>query len=413
MKGVTFEMSFPRLAAARVAGFFSTHGFVAPFGPLRLRELPDPKPVADDWVVVEPTVTGICGSDVKQIFLDADIDNPLRALISFPHVLGHEVAARVLEVGPSVRRVRPGDRVAVSPWLPCEVRGLSPCERCQTGDLSLCDNFTRGALAPGIHAGNCRDVPGGYSDRMIAHESMCFPIPEGVTDEQAALSDPFAVALHAIRKAPPEKGETALVYGCGPLGLLTVHALSRLYPDVRVIAVDLHPYLAPFAKDMGAHDYVTGSGAELIEKVAALVGARTHTVPMALPWVTGGVDRVYDTVGVAETLETAVRLVKPLGTVLLVGVGTPRRYEWTPIFFREVTVIGSNAYGVERFDGDRPMHGFEHYLGLCASGRLDPTRMITHRFPLESYRQAFVTARDKRPHSAVKVVFSHRADEHA
>ena len=68
---------------------------------------------------------------------------------------------------------------------------------------------------------------------------------------------------------------------------------------------------------------------------------------MALPWVTGGVDRVYDTVGIAETLETAVRLVKPLGTIVLVGVGTPRRYEWTPIFFREVTVIGSNAYGVE------------------------------------------------------------------
>ncbi len=214
---------------------------------MRLRELPDPKLVADDWVTVKPVVTGVCGSDIKQIFLDADIDNPLRALISFPHVLGHEVAALVTDVGPSVRRVKVGERVAVSPWLPCEVRGLPPCERCKSGDLSLCDNFTRGSLAPGIHAGNCRDVPGGYSDRMIAHESMCFPIPDGVTDEQAALSDPFAVALHAVRKAPPKPGETALVYGCGPLGLLTVHAISRLYPDVRVIAVDLHAYLEPFA----------------------------------------------------------------------------------------------------------------------------------------------------------------------
>jgi threonine dehydrogenase-like Zn-dependent dehydrogenase len=404
MKGVSFEMSFPRLAAARIAGFFSTSGFVAPFGPVRLRELPDPKPIADDWVTVKPTVTGVCGSDIKQIFLDADIDNPLRALISFPHVLGHEVAARVIDVGPSVRRVKAGDRVAVSPWLPCEVRGLPPCDRCKSGDLSLCGNFTRGALAPGIHAGNCRDVPGGYSDRMIAHESMCFPIPDAVTDEQAALSDPFAVALHAIRKAPPKPGETALVYGCGPLGLLTVHALSRLYPDVRVIAVDLHAYLEPFAREMGASDYVMGAGAELIEKVAALVSARVESVRMALPWVTGGVDRVYDTVGIAQTLETAVRLIKPLGTVLLVGVGTPRRYEWTPIFFREVSVIGSNAYGIESFSEGR-MHGFEHYLALCAAGRLDPTKMITHRFALEQYREAFVTARDKRTSSAVKVVF--------
>ncbi len=397
-------MSFPRLAAARVAGFFSTSGFVAPFGPTRLRELPDPKPIADDWVTVVPTVTGVCGSDVKQIFLDADLDNPLRALISFPHVLGHEVAARVIDVGPSVKRVKVGDRVAVSPWLPCEVRGFSKCEYCERGDLSLCQNFTKGPFADGIHAGNCRDVPGGYSDRMIAHESMCFPIPDGVADEVAALSDPFSVALHAIRKAPPKPGETVIVYGCGPLGLLTVHALAKLFPDVRIIAVDLHAYLEPFAKAMGAHDYVAADGEELVEKIATLTKSEVRRVRFALPWVLGGVDRVYDTVGIAQTLETAVRLVKPLGTVLLVGVGTPRRYEWTPIFFREVTVIGSNAYGVEDFPEGR-MHGFEHYLTLCAEKRLDPTPMITHRFPLVRYREAFVTARDKRRHGSVKVLF--------
>jgi threonine dehydrogenase-like Zn-dependent dehydrogenase len=402
VRAVSFEMSLPRLAAARVAGFFSVRGFVAPFGPLRLRDLPDPQRHGDDWVVVEPTVVGVCGSDVKQIFLDADLDNPLRALISFPHVLGHEVAARVIEVGPAVTRVAVGDRVAVSPWLPCEVRGLPPCPYCQSGDLSLCDNFTAGSLAPGIHAGNCRDVPGGYGERMIAHESMCFVVPEGVTDEEAALSDPFSVALHAIRKAPPRPGETALVYGCGPLGLLTIHALARLFPDVRVIAVDLHDYLAPFARTMGAHEYVTGEGVELIEAIAALTSAKVRKVKMALPWIT---------VGIAQTLETAVRVIKPLGTVLLVGVGTPRRYEWTPIFFREVSVIGSNAYGVETFEGAGRMHGFEHYLALCAKRALDPTAMITHRFPLAGYRDAFVAARAKRKHGAVKVMFDFRRAE--
>lgn len=407
MKGVTFEMSFPRLAAARIAGFFSTSGFVAPFGPVRLRELPDPKLHADDWVIVEPTVTGVCGSDIKEIFLDGDIDNPLRALISFPHVMGHEVAARVTEAGPAVRRVKPGDRVAVSPWLPCEVRGFPKCSYCESGDLSLCENFTSGPFADGIHAGNCRDVPGGYSDRMIAHESMCFPIPDEVSDEIAALSDPFSVAMHAIRKAPPKPGETVIVYGCGPLGLLTIHALAKLWPDVKIIAVDLHGYLETYAKEMGAHEFVAGEGEELVERIAQLTSSRVNRIRFALPWVIGGVDRIYDTVGIAQTLETAVRLIKPLGTVLLVGVGTPRRYEWTPIFFREVTVIGSNAYGVETFDEGR-MHGFEHYLGHCKNGLLDPTPMITHRFPLERYREAFVAARDKRRHGAVKVVFDFR-----
>src|SRR5215831_10256112 len=199
MKAVSFEMSLPRIAAARIAGLFSPAGFVAPFGPTRLLDLPDPRPWRDDWVVVRPRVTGVCGSDVKEIFLDADIDNPLRALISFPHVLGHEVAATVVDAGPAVRSVR--------------VRGLPLCAYCQQGDYSLCDNFTAGDLAPGMHAGNCRDVPGGYAELMAAHESMCFPLPDAVSDEQAALADPFSVALHAIRKAPPKPGETALVYG--------------------------------------------------------------------------------------------------------------------------------------------------------------------------------------------------------
>jgi len=404
MKAVSFEMSFPRLAAARIAGLFSPAGFVAPFGPVRLLDLPDPRPLGDDWVVVRPRVTGICGSDVKEIFLDASIDNPLRALISFPHVLGHEVAATVVEAGPAVRRVRVGDRVAVSPWLPCEVRGLPLCRYCQQGDFSLCDNFTVGHIAPGMHAGNCRDIPGAYAELMIAHESMCFPIPAGVPDEQAALADPFSVALHAIRKAPPQPGETALVYGCGPLGMMTIHALAKLYPGTRILAVDLHDYLRPFALEMGAHEYFAGQGAALIERVAQATSAKIRKVRLALPWVTGGVERVYDTVGIAATLETAVRLVKPLGTVVLVGVGTPRRYEWTPIFFREVSVIGSNAYGAEPFEGERE-HGFAYYLSLCAAGRVDPTPMITHRFPLAQYREAFVAAHAKVSRRAVKVIF--------
>jgi threonine dehydrogenase-like Zn-dependent dehydrogenase len=404
MKAVSFQLSLPRLAAARVAGLLHPRGFVARFGPLRLLDVPDPRPLGGDWVVVRPVVTGVCGSDIKEIFLDAAIDNPLRALISFPHVLGHEVAARVVEVGSRVTRFRVGDRVAVSPWLPCEVRGLPACNSCERGDYSLCENFTSGPFSDGMHAGNCRDVPGGYSELMAAHESMCFPIPDGVTDEQAALSDPFAVALHAIRKAPPKPGETVLVYGSGPLGLLTIHALARLYPGTRILAVDLHDYLAPFADKMGAASYFAAEGASLIEQVAHAIGARTRKVRMALPWVTGGVDRIYDTVGIASTLETAVRLVKPLGTVVLVGVGTPHRYEWTPIFFREVTIIGSNAYGVEELDGGR-QHGFAYYLKLCADGRLDPTAMITHRFPLARYREAFVAAREKKAHHAAKVVF--------
>ena len=85
------------------------------------------------------------------------------------------------------------------------------------------------------------------------------------------------------------------------------------------------------------------------------------------------------------------------------------RYEWTPIFFREISVIGSNAYGAEPFEGER-QHGFTYYLSLCAAGRVDPTPMITHRYPLAGYSEAFVAARAKVSRRAVKVIFDFRGD---
>jgi threonine dehydrogenase-like Zn-dependent dehydrogenase len=348
MKAVSFEMSLPRIAAARIAGLFSPAGFVA-------RSV-GPAPRSPDRVAARrlgrraATRHGYLRERRQEIFLDASIDNPLRALISFPHVLGHEVAATVVEAGPAVRRVRVGDRVAVSPWLPCEVRGLPLCRYCQQGDLSLCDSFTVGDIAPGMHAGNCRDVPGAYAELMVAHESMCFAIPDGVPDEQAALADPFSVALHAIRKAPPAAGETALVYGCGPLGMMTIHALAKLYPGTRILAVDLHDYLRPFALTMGAHEYFAGQGAALIEQVAKATSAKIRKVRLALPG-SRAASSACTTRSASPPRSRPPCGSKPLGTVVLVGVR--RRAEWTPIFFREVSVIGSNAYGAETFDGER------------------------------------------------------------
>src|SRR5262249_59790092 len=94
-----------------------------------------------------------------------------------------------------------------------------PRPACRQGRLSLCPNFARGVLPPGIHTGNSSTATGGFAPLVPAHESMCIPIPDDVTFEQAVLADPFSVSLHAILKRPPQPGETALVYGSGTLGL--------------------------------------------------------------------------------------------------------------------------------------------------------------------------------------------------
>jgi len=404
MKALTFDLHLPRLAWARALGSVSANGYLNSFGPLRLAEVPDARILGDRWVVVETKACGICGSDVKEVFMDAAVDNPLTAVISFPHVMGHEHVGVVADTGSAVTRVKRGDRVACSPWFNCVVRGLPECEACQRGQISLCESFVEGPFAPGMHAGTCRDISGGFAPLVPVHESACFRLPDAVPLSSAVLADPFAVALHAVLKSPPEAGETVLVYGCGGLGVLVIHVLARLFPRTRIFAVDPRPHARALAEQLGATATFSARGAELIEAIAEKVGAPVRRPQFALPWLHKGVDRVYDTVGSAATLETAVRTTKPLGALVLVGVATPARFEWTPLYFKELLVMGSSGYGVETLGGRRA-HAFEHFFGLLERGEIDLSGVVTHRFPLGDYKDAFLTARSKGSAPSIKVVF--------
>lgn len=405
MRALVFDFALPKLAAARMLGALSQRGYVSRLGPLALREVPDPALPADDWVIVETDWCGICGSDVKQVFLEGATDNPLTSVISFPHVLGHEYVGTVVEAGPGVTRVRTGDRVACYPWLSCEPRGLPPCPPCDDGQHTHCERFTDGALAPGIHAGNCRDVSGGFAPLAPVHESMCFPVPDGVEPDEAALADPFAVALHAVLSAPPEPGDTILIIGTGTLGLLAAHVARRLFDGVTILCADVHGHVGPLAERMGADRFTTATGAALVDLIGEHTGAAVRRPWNGLPWLAGGVDRVYDTVGSARTLELAVRVTRPRGSVVMVGVSPPSRFEWTPLYFKELRLLGASGYGVETFDGER-RHAFDLYLDLARDRAVDARPIVTHRMPLDQWRDAFLVARDKPRHRSVKVLLS-------
>jgi threonine dehydrogenase-like Zn-dependent dehydrogenase len=299
-----------------------------------------------------------------------------------------------------------GERVVLNPWLACGPRGIQPpCDACRRGQYSLCAHFTDGALPPGMHAGNCHAVTGGYAPWFPAHESQLFPIPEGVSLDQAVLADPFSVCLHAILQAPPAAGAVVLVYGAGVLGLLSVAILRRLYPSARVAVVARYPHQAALASELGAEPVIRSRDpAEVVEAVAALTGARVYRPGRNLPWLLRGVDVIYDTVGTAESLEVGVRVATSRAPIVITGVGKPARFEWTPLYFKEVRLLGSNAFGLEELGGRR-QHAMAHYLQLVAEGNLDLSPLVTHRYRLEQYQEAFVTLHHKARHPVVKAVF--------
>ncbi len=407
MKALVFDYSLPRLAATRILALLSPRAFVSRAAPIQLRDVPDPELLADDWVVIRTQLCGVCGSDSKQVFLNGALDNAMTALISFPQVLGHEVVGTVERVGPGVTRRRVGERVVLNPWLSCEPRGLPPCEWCSRGDLAQCLNFTRGTLDAGIHTGNSRHATGGFAPLVPAHESMCIPIPDDVSDEAAVLADPFSVSLHSILHSPPPLDATALVYGCGTLGLLVIAILRALRPDVRVLAVARFAHQAHLAEKLGAdRTFAHRPTRALVEQVAEATGAEILAPWRGLPMLNGGADVVYDTVGAPETLEVGVRVTRSRGRISVTGVEAPRRFEWTPLYFKEISLVGSNAFGVEEWEGRR-MHAMKWYFELMRSHGLDVTPILTHRFALADYRGAFLACHDQGKSGAVKILFEY------
>jgi len=281
----------------------------------------------------------------------------------------------------------------------------------QHGDLAQCLNFRRGTIEPGIHHGNSRHATGGFAPLLPAHESQCIPIPDAISDEVAVLADPFSVLLHSILHTPPPAGGTALVYGVGTLGLCAIPILRALHPSVRVIAVARFAHQARLAEKLGAQLTLAHAPPRaVIAGVARETGAEEIQPWRGLPVLNGGVDVVYDTVGKPETLEVGLRVTKSRGRISITGVEAPRRFEWTPLYFKEIALVGSNAFGVEQI-GARRQHAMEWYFELVRTHGIDLTPILTHRFALAHWRDAFRTGYDQGATGAVKMLFDYRGSE--
>ena len=194
-----------------------------------------------------------------------------------------------------------------------------------------------------------------------------------------------------------------LVYGSGTLAFAAIGLLRHLYPQVEIWAATRSGFRSSLAARLGADAVLTSRPDDLVREVARRTGKPALKPWSGKDWLQDGPGVVYDTIGSTETVETSLRLLQTGGTLVVSGVEPPKRFEWTPMYFKELRVVGSNGFGIEEVAGVRK-HAFEHYFDFARAG-LDLTPVVTHRFALAQWREAVLALADSRHTGAVKVLF--------
>lgn len=401
MRALVWDVSIPRYVATLATGRRVPSLMYGALSALALRDdVPLPALPGDDWAELAPIQAGLCGTDLS--FLQFKASPLLSVFESSPSVLGHEIVARVVATGRGVTGVKPGDRVVVDPVLTCETRGLPACPECARGRYGACERHADGE---GAILGYSRAYPGGFSERMVAHRSQLFRVPDAVDDDRAVLAEPLAVATHAVMQHAPRDGEGVLVIGSGIIALATVWALRALYPSARVAASCREPYQRALARTLGAAVALGDDGErDVLRAAAADLGARELVPKLGRGFLTRGYDRVYDCAGNAESLATALRVTGPGGSVVLVGAaGKVPELDLTTVWTREQRVLGSVYYGHEQHRGAR-RRTFEIALDLLSDPATPIESLVTHKLPLDRYRDAIRVSLDRRATRSVKAV---------
>jgi threonine dehydrogenase-like Zn-dependent dehydrogenase len=404
MRAITFHISLPKWLACKVLGRFRKSLYWGRLSSVRLRDVPEQALPGPDWVRVRPRLGGICGSDVGRILLDDPPDVFTKALVIEPLVLGHENVGVVVERGPAAEDVPAGLRVNVDPILACLARGLEPCPSCREGQFCACWNVAQGKAGLGFSIGHSAKVGGSWADSFVAHKSQLVTVPEGVTDEQAVLVDALSASVHAVLRRPPGPADQdVLVMGGGIIGLGVIGFLRAWGFKGRLLAVARHRFQQALALHLGADEVWDSKDLgekDLFDRLAAMYRIRPVKGMFGKKILLGGVDLTYDAVGSRDTVEDALRVVRPQGAVVIVGMGHPRWVDWDPIPHKQLTVVGSHGRGIEDWRG-APRHTYEVVHELMAEGRFPADKFLTHVFPLEDYRGALDVMTHKARHGAV------------
>ena len=398
----TLELDSRRVLLTQVLGRFWRGAYFSSFAPLQVQNLPrQTLPAGSNWVRVRNHLAGICGSDLHLIYLDGDLRSAPAALPnnsrSYP---GHEVVGEVVEVGDDVQRLHVGDRVVLQSGLSCLSSGIQPpCRSCAAGNYSLCEQGTFPGPEP---------IGGGWSEEMLLSERQLFRVPATMSDEQAVLLEPSAVAVHAVLHHIPRPGEHVLIIGAGTIGLLVLQVLRALAPQTRVSVMARHAFQIEQATRMGA-SYILYPQ-DTYQSVKLTTDAQLYTGMFGNKMLLGGYDAIYDTVGTERTVYDSLRWTRAGGSVVLVGVNLHLMHiDLSPIWYQEVQLIGSVAHGMETWPIGAREHRstFSVATELIQSGQMHPETLITHRFALNNFKDALATSTSKSQSRAIKVVFDY------
>lgn len=327
-------------------------------GDVRLDDLDVPDSPGPGEAVVEVSFCGICGTDLAEYRSGPAMirtgPHPLTGAEP-PMTLGHELSGTVVALGgPAPLEV--GSRVALDPCLRC-----ATCYWCVRGDYHICAQGGSIGLAS----------PGGFASHVVVPIAGLCPIPDGVSDEHAAVAEPLAVGLHAVRRAAVSPGDNVLVLGAGPIGIAVLLA-ARIAGAAGIFVSEPVPARAARATGLGATEVFDPAAADVRREVFL----RTARV---------GPDVVVDTTGRADCVELAIATARRGGRIALAGIGrTPASIDIARLVLYERTITGSLGYN---FDIPR-------VLDLMATGRLDATPYVTGTFPLDQGREVFAELAD-------------------
>lgn len=318
-----------------------------------LRDRPKPSPGPDD-VLLSVSDVGICGSDVHYYEYgrigDYVVENPL--------VLGHESAGEVIEVGANVTTLEPGDRVALEPGVPCR-----RCTHCKSGNYHLCEEVRFMATPP---------HDGAFTEYVSWPEDYAYELPETVSTTEGALCEPLSVGIHACRRGDVGTGDTVLVAGAGPIGLLAMEA-ARAAGATDIVVTDVVEEKLTFARERGADLAVNVAD----DDVEELVEEYTDGV---------GADVVIEASGATPSIQSTLDVVRRGGTVVLVGLASEATvpFDVLDIIDNELDVLGSFRY----------KNTYPAAIDLLADGVVDVEGIVGFESSLEDIDAAFQRAMD-------------------
>ena len=410
MKALQIRRNVTKFGAARILGAVSPAGGTR-VGPLEYRTIDDPARPGDGWYRVRTRMSGICGSDLSLV--GGHASTYFDDWVSFPFVPGHEVVGELMD--DDHPDLASGARIVLEPVLGHAARGVErPFDGARPADG---DDYAHLAVtssdgvAPAIQTGFCCSTGGGWAPWFWAHESQVHPIHDDVDDfpdERAVLVEPFAGGIHAALLAAPvvahRPDPVVAVLGAGTMGLAAVAGLRRYVPGVRIVVGARYPHQRAIAEQLGAD--VAVSAPELDRAVRRTVGC--HMLGDGESGaLSGGADVTIDAVGSAESIADCLRITRPRGRIVLLGMPARVELDLTGLWHREIELKGAYTYGTETLTDGTVTDTFRLALDTVTAIRAE--RLLSAAYPLEDHVDAIAHAAGAGRRGAIKIAFDLRA----